>query len=710
MNIYSRVLSILVFMQLAMPLAAQNERVLILDKAMAPWPMLTATAEPWMRVGCTVDYRRYHPFLTRADTREYDVVIILGGLTPLVPGAELTREDIDLLKTMWAAGKGIVLGFQQNTNIEGANDRAAMNQFLREIVAQVQIGNVLAIEPGRRYRASQGQFAFVRRKGDWPFSKINRIPFGEFSPLKILRNARVEIFAETWPEAFFLKKNLRFPGPFPVGAIIESSNGGGPVLLLPRSVLGFAGPGIGSNKTPIIDRHLVDSTRTFLADVALRFLKIRAGSKLKLTPAPSNSAIPSTAETRLTSIPALETVYKTPVFNVTTMRFTDKHFPGKKTLQQVRKRIREQARTGPLAAYLKKPLAILNSRLPEYRKDSQVIIPAKTFAQIDDIARFASRAGSTILWGVANPQALSGTQNYTDSERQAVRRLWQETLSTLEGKNLTWFPGVDYRDQRLPAGQAVGLNGAVQNTWSPLDRTFWVDGYFSPLRAAQKVFDEQNASLPGFFFDTNLYSASPVHNYFMGYEYGDQAWALFRAAASGFVEDYILQAAAEETAPQRRFVFLVQNGLLPLYYLTLQDEVERFARHLRRQFAAGPAKTWGVFVDRLPADWYSLGLLRGLSTPGNPVILLSFEPDTKAYLPYLLEMDIHALHAFGIIPIQYSLKELPAMGRLVKAQHDGYWLSSLEAILQPEGVRTHNGTVSAEAYARAIKAAFDSGK
>ncbi len=691
-------------------LQGQGERVLILDKAMSPWPMLTATAEPWTRVGCRVEYRRFHPFLTHEDTRRYDVVIILGGLTPLVPGAELTREDLDLLKTMQAAGKGIVLGFQQNTNVEGANDRAAMNQFLREIVAQVQISNVLAIEPARRYRAAQGQFAFVRRKSDWPFSKIERIPFGEFSPLKILRNARVEIFAETWPEAYFLKKKLRFPGPFPVGAIVESGNGGGPVLLLPRSVLGFAGPGIGRNKTPILDRRLVDSTRTFLADVALRFLKIRSGARLKLTPAPSNSAIPSTAETQLLSIPALQEVYKTPIFSVETVQFGSDHFPDVSHQEAVRKRIHRRALSGPAGEFIKNGLAILNGRVPEYRQNTQIIIPAKSFDQLDRMVRFAELAGSNILWGVANPQALSPAQDYSEAERTSVRRLWQETLSVLKGKKLIWFPGMDYRDQRLPAGQAVGLNGAVQKTWSPLDREFWVKGYFSPLRAAQDFFAEQKTPLPGIFFDTNLYSASPIHNFFMGYDFGDRAWRLFLAASGGFVEAYILEAAAEQLTPHKRFVFLIQNGLLPLYYTTLQDEVERFARHLRRGLAADQPKIWGVFVDRLPADWYSIGLLRGLSTPDSPVLLLSFEPDTQAYLRYLLDMDIHALHAFGIIPIQYSPKELPAMGRFVRAYHDGYWLSSLEAILQPEGVRTHNGTLTLEEYARAIRSAFMSKK
>ncbi|RMD92396.1 MAG: hypothetical protein D6814_16920, partial [Calditrichaeota bacterium] len=114
-----------------------SPRLLILDKAMSPWQRIVRVARPWLEAGCIVEYRRYHPYLVREDGKNYDLIQILGGRQPFLPDAKLTREDLDLLKQFHTEGKGIILSYPLAPGQEGQYDRQAMNQFLREIKANV---------------------------------------------------------------------------------------------------------------------------------------------------------------------------------------------------------------------------------------------------------------------------------------------------------------------------------------------------------------------------------------------------------------------------------------------------------------------------------------------------------------------------------------------------------------------------------------------
>lgn len=148
---------------------------------------------------------------------------------------------------------------------------------------------------------------------------------------------------------------------------------------------------------------------------------------------------------------------------------------------------------------------------------------------------------------------------------------------------------------------------------------------------------------------------------------------------------------------------MARNGLLPLYYETLTDEAERFGRTLRRRVEAiAPGIVWVVYMQTMPNSWYTLGLLRGLSRPENPVILLTFEPTSRQYLAWLRDQDIYALHALAISPWQFQLADLAALVRWSEEQHQGFWLSSVEAVLSPEGVRTKDGEVTSTAIAKAL--------
>jgi len=75
-----------------------------------------------------------------------------------------------------------------------------------------------------------------------------------------------------------------------------------------------------------------------------------------------------------------------------------------------------------------------------------------------------------------------------------------------------------------------------------------------------------------------------------------------------------------------------------------------------------------------PADWFHLGLLRGLATPEEPVILLTPEPDGRALAARYAARGIPVLTAVALVPRRIAPADWPRLRRLAFERNDGFWL------------------------------------
>lgn len=699
----ARLLVLLILLPAAVlpqPARSGKKRLLIIDKTMRPWQLMTGIAEPWFRAGCEVDYRQLFPYLTQDDVNRYDIVLLLGGKTPLLPGAALTRGDIDLLKQFYTRGKGIVLGFPAFAGRDGANDRAAMNQVLRELRVQVQIGEAAVQDAAHTYLTTTGRKIIVKRRAGWSYAKPQDLAFGTVAPLQIFENARVEIFAETYPSAFFRKKSLSYNGAFPAGLIAASD---GAILLLPTSALGISGASREPGNTPFLQPGLLAGTRDFLQGVAARFLHIISGAPLALTPVQPYSAIPAIAKTPAAGLPALPHVPQHKRFPVRTITFTGAHFPDPDfTALQNAAYLQRLAGT-PVSGLLQPELKILSGRIRGITAGSQIILPDKSPTQLATMASFMKQADLSIFWGAASPQVL--TSAASPAVKKQTLSLWERTATELQNKKRFWFPGLDFRD--LPAGyrKPLGANGMVEDIPAPFDRQFWWEQVLEPAQKLAAFGQQHEAAVRGLFLDLEFYSSSATRTYSMGHDFSDSAFTFFLAATDGILAATLQQQAAE-IPPQERFAFLLRHGLIRLYYQTLEDEAEHFAQTLRRHVEKVlPNVIWGVYLHHLPASWHARGFLRGLSRADNPVILVTAAAQALPYINALREDEIYILHCLAIDLRIYKIEAFPALFKHIRGNHHGFWLNSLEAILAPAGVRTASGLSAPQELARVLKKA-----
>ncbi len=681
-----------------LPGQVKHHRLLLLDKNMSSPILQAAYARPWLAAGCEVQYRRYHPYLLQSDLANYDMLMILGGPTPLAAGTRITREDVDIMKQFYAAGKGIVLAFSSSLNGRGNDDRHAMNQFLRELRLNIEISELHAQEKKLRYRSLMGEFGRVRRHEQWIYSKTDTVAFGELMPLRILRGANLELVAESFPAASFKKGKITYPGPFQL-SVITGENA--PILIIPRKAFHVFGATNERNASPFFDKKLRRNTQEFLRNIALRFTKILQGQKMLLTPVIASSALESRSDSQLPHWAALPEVPKSDFLPVKTVNLKKISHISKAELLQSEKYFAARITSPVMKNYLRDGIKAIWGRLTPLRSRERIIAAAKRLEEIDLLVYFFAESGCNLFWAIAAPQAFAGGEFYSAEESGKIKALWLEISEQFTAINNNWFAGLDYRDFRRPAGKSKNFQNMQEPVWSPLDRVFWQQGFWTPLtRIAENA--SEFASLKGFIIDTDFYGLTRSNGYTNAHEFSAETAAFFRESARGFAPDSLLRDFVETPADQR-FSFLLDNALLPLYYQILMEETERFARRLRERVEAfAPEFCWGLFLPNLPGNWYEMGLLRGLSSPGKPVLLFTYEPFAREAMHLLRRQNIYALHALAISSIQIKSGEWANFSKEVSMQHNGFWLSSAESLLQPQGVRLKDKTLSSDEFAKII--------
>ena len=658
-------------------LAAQP-RVLIIDKNMSPWPKLAPVAAPWVATGCEVHYRRYFPFFVKDDLRNYDILILCGGRTPLLPGAQTTRQDLDLLKEAVLQGKGVVLAYHATPGGEGAYDRAAMNQLLRELDVRLQIGDVLLNDPEHTYLTSTTTGMLMRKAPEWPHSGVDRFPFGVVAPLKVLKDARVEVFATAYESAYFRKKKTAFRGYLPAGLFLQPA---GPILVLPRAAFEVQAAGLRESFAPILRPDWTDSTRQFLVDVTQRFLDLVQGAELTLTPVPTLTSIPTYAESRLASLPVPETIPSRNRLPVVPFSFRRSHFPDREVIQlheqEYVERLRSRETMKPI---LKRGIRAIQGRLTAFIRNGKKITPEKSREEIDLLMRFMKAAGLNMLITVNTPQAVSNAGGYSADEALLIQNDWKRLLRSLFNHKLNtlWIPGLDPRDHRFHSNPVVALDGRVHALRTPIDFKFWWDGYITPLKSMASALVDYQPTFSGIFLELQAVDAYPSTHYLMGHDFSDQTYLYVLSLIRGILPAETLEIAQEQ-ASNRRFGFLAREGLLPLYYTILEDAVEQFARKLRRELEKlSPNLLWVVSGPELPGDWFALGLLRGLSDPENPVIYVSPEAVVQPNLLWLRDQDIYLLHVMSLYASRFSADALTTILQWLPQTHHGFCLQSWE--------------------------------
>src|SRR6266550_929221 len=292
-------------------------------------------------------------------------------------------------------------------------------------------------------------------------------------------------------------------------------------------------------------------------------------------------------------------------------------------------------------------------------------------ASLDSLVVLLDAGGFNLLAGDASPESMDSLHVRWE-ERDAVRRAWADAVKRLQPTSVAWIPLLDYGNARHAAADSSrGARGEALAVPCALDSTLWAEGLPSAYGALGRLAAEQRTLVIALGLDVG-----GPRTYSMGQEFCDAAWrrglaVLTRAGAAGGGWDSLPYAA--------RYPALRDAGLLPRYYRALEDEVAARATGLRDRVLKQRRDLYFAFrLAQPPADWFTLGLLRGFGLPDRPLLLFTPEVWTRDLLALQRARGLNLVHAVALAPPSLRAHDWSAVRRLVFDESDGFWLAPEE--------------------------------
>ena len=600
--------------------ACQTEarRLLVVDLSLADPIMLDHTAEPWKEAGYHVEYRRFYPHLTRADLQHYRSVLILGGREPQAPSDALTIGDLAILNE-WIRGRDgvVVLGYTSDAPApRGQNaDGTSDRWVMNQWLASQGVGITIGSELIAA-SASPLPHSAVDNAGFAPF------PAGHNHALQVRDGSQVLARAPS--------------SPLVAATRVED----GLVVVASRNLLGAAGEDAGTHdflvelarwtRRPAEWAHVHSASRTIP-------LRLAAGPQTVAVHPPALKPPPGTAPVLLP---------------------------------------RPRAGVGP---------------------DDSVAVSA-----------WIARQGMRVLWSHFTPQALDSLLAFVDiaalntlatvipigalADTLGTRNVWRVTADRMQVTSIRWFPSVSMfsvvsrgepleratrvvdRRRRQPiqdegAADEINRHGELIPVACGLDSLFWRETLRPALRSLTRLGGARPEVITGVGVDLDS-----AMTFYRGSGFCD---ADFRVGLAGLGLDSAALSDALALPPAVRYDSLLERGWLARYFSALEAGVAERAVALRTELRRlHPDLRFAFHASEPPADWFSLGLLRGLSARESPVLLWLREPRVSDLMRIYREREIYGLAAVRIEADRatFAPAEAARLRSRVFSEGAGFWL------------------------------------
>lgn len=314
-------------------------------------------------------------------------------------------------------------------------------------------------------------------------------------------------------------------------------------------------------------------------------------------------------------------------------------------------------------------------------------IAARRETETVAVPGWISRQGMRVLWSRFTPQSLDSLLGFVDvaalnalatvipvpalADTLGTRNIWKVTGERLQTTSIRWFPAVSLVALASQGSDEVNRHGALTPIACGLDSLFWRGALRPAYRTLTRLGGARPDVIAGVALDL------------------DSAMTLYRG--SGFCDaDYHVGLAAlglDRTEsdrlaglpPPERYDTLLERGWLGRYFDALQASVTERAIVLRGELRRlHPDLRFAFHATEAPADWFSLGLLRGFSSPDAPVLLWLREPGGggRVLLRRYQERQLYALSALGLDAVRatFAPNEAPRLRSSVFGDNAGFWL------------------------------------
>jgi hypothetical protein len=314
--------------------------------------------------------------------------------------------------------------------------------------------------------------------------------------------------------------------------------------------------------------------------------------------------------------------------------------------------------------------------VPPYGRDDQPLVPL-----------WITRQGVRALWTRYTPQSFEASLDFAETaalnalatvipanaltDTIAVRTSWRPIADELQTTSFRWFPGVALTDlgTQGPNADEVDRHGELTAVACGLDSVFWRTVLRPTFRALVRLGGARPEVLAGVALDLDSATSQYAAAGFCDMDYRIGLAALAARLDPTDVDRLIV------LPPAARYDSLLERGLLGSYFSALENAVAERATALRNEVRRlHPDVRFAFRATRPPADWFTLGLLRGLSARESPALLFTAERNAHELVSRYNERGVVALTALKYVPDRERLSR-----PLMFGEHTGFWLEGLSS-------------------------------
>jgi hypothetical protein len=304
-----------------------------------------------------------------------------------------------------------------------------------------------------------------------------------------------------------------------------------------------------------------------------------------------------------------------------------------------------------------------------------------------EVPGWINRQGMRVLWSRFAPYALDSllatvdvaalnglataipVAAIADTLGRGNRDVWRLTAERLQVTSLRWFPAAVLADISTGGADELDRHGNLVPVACGLDSLFWRSGLRPILRVLTRLGGARPELLAGVALDIDSAASA-----FSSAGFCDADFRTGLAALG-------LEAADRDSLallpPIARYDTLLERGLLDRYYEALEAAVAERAVALRAELRRlHPDVRFAFRAARPPADWFSIGLLRGLATRESPALLWTVEqhiPARELQARYR-QRGIAVLPVMRLDPPRIALTEWTRLKPVVFNEYYGFWL------------------------------------
>jgi hypothetical protein len=280
---------------------------------------------------------------------------------------------------------------------------------------------------------------------------------------------------------------------------------------------------------------------------------------------------------------------------------------------------------------------------------------------LDSLLRFVDVAALNALATTIPEAALADTVS--------TRNLWRITADRLQATSIRWFPAVSLFAIPSQGADEVDRHGTLAPIACGLDSLYWR----AALRPAYRALTRLGGARPEVIAGVALDLDSAMTHY-RGTGFCD---ADYRVGLAALGLDRAEMERLAGLPPVVRYDTLLERGWLSGYFAGLEAAVAERAIVLRAELRRlHPDLRFAFHASDVPTDWFTLGLLRGFSSPDAPVLLWLKDRRGRALLQHYRERGVFALSALGLEPDRatFALTEWARLRFAAFSDHAGFWL------------------------------------